>query len=111
MAVLSELSSLIPGAVKLSSLKYTAGGKTEKTAKGAKPFDKKKQDNAGTVLLEGTVRGERGRADTMLASSVLKLNGSPLFREVTVTKSSHAGYSGRDSVLAFTLQARIGPHK
>jgi len=111
MAVLSELSSLMPDAIKLSSIKYTSGGKTEKTAKGAVKSGKAKNDNAGTVLIEGTVRGERGLADTMLASYVMKLNGSPLFREVTVARNSNARYSGQDNVLAFTLQARIGPHK
>jgi hypothetical protein len=70
-----------------------------------------KKNNAGTVLIEGTVRGERGLADTMLASYVMKLNGSPLFREVTVTKNSNARYSGQENVLAFTLQAKIGSYK
>jgi Tfp pilus assembly PilM family ATPase len=111
MAVLSELSSLMPDAIKLSSIKYTSGGKTEKTAKGAGKSGKTKNENAGTVLIEGAVRGERGLADTMLASFVMKLNGSPLFREVTVTKSGNGRYSGQDSALVFTLEARIGPHK
>ena len=111
MAVLSELSSLMPDVVKLSSIKYTSGGKTGKTARSAEKSDKTKKDNTATVLIAGTVRGERGLADTMLASYVMKLNGSPLFREVTVTKGGNARYSGQDNGLAFTLQAKIGPHK
>ena len=111
MAVLSELSSLMPDAIKLSSIKYTSGGKTGKTTKGAAPSDKTKSNNAGTVQIEGTVRGERGLADTIVASYAMKLNRSPLFREVTVTRSGNTKYSGQGNVLAFTLRAGIGPHK
>ena len=110
MAVLSELSSLLPDAVSLVSVRYTAGGKA-KSAEQPHKAEKQKRDGAGTVLLEGTVRGERGFADTVLASYVMKLNASPLFRDVTVTKSSRAGASGNGNVLTFTLKAGIGPHK
>jgi len=85
MAVLSELSALTPENIRFLKLKATLGGKApEKANPAAKPGE------AGikTLEIDGLVLGERSMLEGYLSSYVLKLKGSPLFKETTVQKSA-----------------------
>jgi len=107
MAVLSELSTLAPHSLSLTSVKYAF---SERAAKNAGAVTGSKGASAGTVEIEGTVSGERSTLDTAFASYVMKLNTSPLFREVTVAKRT-AGTNGQGAALTFTINAKVGSGK
>jgi hypothetical protein len=84
LAVLSELSALTPENIRFLKLKAILGGKApEKANPAAKPGEA----GAKTLEIEGLVLGERSMLEGYLSSYVLKLKGSPLFKETTVQKS------------------------
>ena len=89
MAVISELSAFTPENIRFLKLKTILGGKaTEKTAEKAVPPAKPGDANAKTLEIDGLVLGERSMLEGYLSSYVLKLKGSPLFKEATVQKSA-----------------------
>ncbi len=85
MAVISELSALTPENIRFLKLKTILGGKTaEKAIPPAKPGEV----SAKTLEIDGLVLGERSMLEGYLSSYVLKLKGSPLFKEATVQKNT-----------------------
>lgn len=101
VAVIGEISDLTPDNIRLINLKITATvpatDKTEKVPKDA---------NDG-IILEGLVSGERARLDSSLAQYVMKLENSPILRQIKVAKSSIVKFR-KSEVLQFTLNAKIG---
>jgi Tfp pilus assembly PilM family ATPase len=84
MAVISELSALTPENVRFLKLKTILGARaTEKASPTAKPGE----ISARTLEIDGLVLGERSMLEGYLSSYVLKLKGSPLFKETTVQRS------------------------
>ncbi len=84
MAVISELSALTPENIRFLKLKTTLGAKA---AEKANPPAKPGEISARTLEIDGLVLGERSMLEGYLSSYVLKLKGSPLFKETTVQRS------------------------
>jgi Tfp pilus assembly PilM family ATPase len=101
VAVIGEISDLTPANIRLINLKITTieptKDKTEKASKDA---------NDG-IILEGLVSGERAMLDSSLAQYVMKLENSPMLRQITVGKSNIVKFR-KSEVLQFTLNAKIG---
>jgi hypothetical protein len=57
--------------------------------------------------LEGVVSGDHNTMDSLLAQYVMKLENSPILRQVSVQKSSVITIK-KVEVLYFTLSAKIG---
>ncbi|HTZ39776.1 MAG TPA: pilus assembly protein PilM [Syntrophales bacterium] len=85
LAVISELSALTPENIRFLKLKTTLGAKeAEKTNPPAKPGEV----GVKTLEIDGLVLGERSMLEGYLSSYVLKLKGSPLFKDTTVQRST-----------------------
>lgn len=101
LAVIGEISDLTPPHIGLLHIKITLAGpatdKTEKTQKDA---------NEG-VILEGVVFGDRSKLDSFLTEYVMKLEYSPMLRQITVGKSNIVKFKNTE-MLQFTLNAKIG---
>jgi Tfp pilus assembly PilM family ATPase len=98
LAVIGEISYLTPSHIGLLHIKVTlAGPAVNKTQKDA---------NEG-VILEGVAFGDRGKLDSFLTQYVMKLEYSPMLRQITVGKSSIVKFKNTE-VLQFTLNAKIG---
>jgi Tfp pilus assembly PilM family ATPase/Tfp pilus assembly protein PilN len=107
MAVVSELASLTPETIRLTSVQYAYG---EKALKSLGTQVKAKGVVEGALVIDGVITGERVALDTDLASYIVKLNASPMFHNVTLAKSGSSA-PDRGNALAFTLNATTGPGK
>lgn len=103
MALIGELSFLTPDHVRLTGLRIAlpvAGSK-------APPKDAPKKETEESVVIEGVVLGESGALDALLAQYVMKLENSPMLRNVTVQKSSAVTFKKKE-IVQFTINAKIG---
>jgi Tfp pilus assembly PilM family ATPase len=94
MVLISELIELTPAKIRFIDLKInlgpvsaetTGGGAAGGAAKTAGEAPKALQEE---VIVEGLILGDRQLFETSLAGYVMALEASPLFRQVTVQKSS-----------------------
>lgn len=103
MALIGELSFLTPDHVRLTRLQMALP-----VAGAAAPAKGTPQKEAGeSVVIEGVVLGERSALDGLLAQYVMKLENSPILRNVTVQKSSLVTFKKKD-IVQFTINAKIG---
>ena len=103
MAIISELSDLTPGNIRLINVRVAipvAGAQVPK-----KDATKKEQDQ--DVVIEGVVLGDRSALDALLAQYVMKLEDSPILQGVALQKSSNAKFKNKE-ILQFTINAKIG---
>jgi Tfp pilus assembly PilM family ATPase len=116
MAVLSELSALTPENIRFLKMKATLGRLDAKEAVGAKapekanPTAKPTEPVARILEIEGLVLGERSMLEGYLSSYVLKLKGSPLFKDATVHRSVVEIFQqnkAEGEVLHFALSIKI----
>jgi hypothetical protein len=101
VAVIGEISDLTPANIRLINLKITA------TVPAKAKAEKAPKDANDGIILEGLVSGERTKLDSSLAQYVMKLENSPMLRQITVGKSSIVKFR-KSEVLQFTLNAKIG---
>jgi hypothetical protein len=101
-ATIGEISALTPDNIRLINLKISTGNNPPKENP-----DKAAKEISEDVILEGVVSGDRNMLDSSLAQYVMKLENSPMLRQVSVQKSSVITIK-KVEVLYFTLSAKIG---
>lgn len=125
MAVIGELSALTPANIRLVNLKADFGAAdTQKANEPPKTTPKEtapegKKDAAkeppkeqapagkmGSLVVEGIVVGDRQSLEPSLAVYLIKLQDSPIFRQVTIQKNSVENVKKRD-ILRFTINMKI----
>jgi Tfp pilus assembly PilM family ATPase len=102
VAAIGELATLTPSNIKLVSFKL----KSANTSTNEKSEKAGKEDNEG-VTLDGIIFGDRNMLDSLLAQYVMKLENSPMLRQVKLEKSSIINFK-KSEVLQFTVNAKIG---
>lgn len=100
LAVIGELSALTPDNVKLIAIRVVPD---------VPPQGKNQLPGAQTedITIEGVVRADREMFDTVLARYVMKLENSPMLRQVVLQKSAVIPFR-KEEVLHFTLKAKTG---
>ena len=119
MAVIGELSALTPANIRLVNLKADFGAADTQKANEppkAAPADKKEAakepakeqppGKMGNLIVEGIVVGDRQSLESSLAVYLMKLQDSPIFRQVTIQKNSVENVKKRD-ILRFTINMKI----
>ncbi|MFH2119159.1 MAG: hypothetical protein ABIJ25_02030 [Pseudomonadota bacterium] len=120
MAVIGELSALTPANIRLVNLKADFGAANTQKANEppkAAPADKKvtakepakeqaPAGKMGNLVLEGIISGNRLSLESSLAGYLIKLQESPMFRQVTVQKNNVENVKKRD-ILRFTINMKI----
>ena len=102
MVLISELAALTPAHIRFTHIKITltpalAGDSSKKEAP---------RPRVEEVLAEGLILGERQTFETSLAGYTMSLEASPLFRQVTVQKSSAVPYL-KDEAFHFILNLKV----
>lgn len=101
LAAINEISDLTPQSIRLISFRMVSGSAVSKT-----DADKAKDLNDG-VVIEGIVSGNRNKLDSYLTDYMMTLEKSPMFKQVSVQKSSIVKFK-KNEVLQFTVNAKIG---
>jgi hypothetical protein len=96
MAVIGELSRLTPPNIRLLNLEATLLKKT----------DGKEETPSSDLVLEGIASGESRKLEGALATYLLRLEGSPLFRQPGKPETELVSYEGK-SVLRFTVHMAV----
>jgi len=96
LAAIGEVSDLTPPNVRLLSFKMTAGSST---SKNEAPSD--------GIAIEGIILDTKDKLDSDLSQYVIKLENSPMFKQVSVQKNSIVTFK-KDEVLNFILSAKTG---
>jgi type IV pilus assembly protein PilM len=125
MAVIGELSALTPANIRLVNLKADFGagvtekidepqkvalqdaavaGKTETTKE--QPREQAASTGMGNLTLEGIVFGSRQSLESSLAGYLMKLQDSPIFRQVTIQGNRVERVNKRD-ILHFTIHMKM----
>lgn len=107
LAALNELSLLAPEGLRLTSVSMdfsdtspAPGGGKGKDAEKAGPSD-------GVLIVEGVVSGGPGMYDALLATFMLKIQGSPLFESAMILQREARRTSGGEEQLRFIVHAAI----
>ncbi|PKN53129.1 MAG: hypothetical protein CVU55_02650 [Deltaproteobacteria bacterium HGW-Deltaproteobacteria-13] len=101
-AATGEISDLTPQNIRLLSVKMTEGSSTAKT-----DADKTQKEASDGVSIEGIIIDKRDKLDSALTQYVMKLENSPMFKNVSVQKNSITTLK-KSEVLYFTLSAKTG---
>ncbi|MFO7570644.1 MAG: pilus assembly protein PilM [Smithellaceae bacterium] len=101
VALIGELSSLTPDHVRLISMRIN-----EKGDKKVVQTEGMLQEHDG-LTIEGVVFGERSMLDSLIAQYIMKLENSPMLKQVMLQKSSVVVYR-KGEILQFTISAKIG---
>ncbi len=111
VSVISELSSLTPASVRLTNLRMNFGSFVTAKAPEAGKEPAKVAATTGerteTIILEGFIEGERGGLEAALTAFTLKLEASPMFRQVNIQRSVVEKLR-KDDVLFFIIDMKIG---
>ncbi len=103
VATIGEFAALTPQNIRLINIKINTGGiglakiNPDKTAK----------ETGDDIIVEGVIFGERDVLDSSLAQYVMKLENSPMLRQISVQKSGIITFK-KSEVLHFTLSAKLG---
>lgn len=104
MVLISELATLTPTNIRFTDLKINFGPlQTGDASKQAKDSAKARVEE---VTVEGLILGERRSFETSLASYTMALDGSPLFRQVTIQKNTVEPYI-KGEALHFILNMKV----
>lgn len=102
VAVLQDVSGLLPEGVRLLALRLDLGEEPETGRAQARTQD----EQAGpTAVLDGIVLGDTRSAETRLTRLLANLENSPLFSEVNVALSQEQAFVPEGAVLHFVLEA------
>lgn len=106
LSVLSELTALTPGYVKLMSVDAAMGDPAadkddaaEKPARGGSKAEK----DPRTLILDGVIAGEFRSYDALLASYLIRLQASPLFEGASVHEREIEDVPGEGKALHFIV--------
>jgi Tfp pilus assembly PilM family ATPase len=107
MAVISELSLLTPANIRLINLRAHVG--TVPSGKGSAKESKKEttKEELKHVVIEGIVFGDRRTLESSLAGYLMKLEASPIFRQVSIQKNNIEPFK-KSEVLYFVIDMQIG---
>ena len=103
VATIGEFAALTNENIRLINIKINTGGiglakiNPDKTAK----------EISDDIIVEGVIFGERDVLDSSLAQYVMKLENSPMLRQISVQKSGIITFK-KSEVLHFTLSAKLG---
>jgi Tfp pilus assembly PilM family ATPase len=104
MVLISELAALTPANIRFTDLKINLGPvQTGDASKQARDAPKARAEE---VTVEGLILGERPLLETSLASYVMALEASPLFRQVTIQKNTVVPYV-KGEALHFILILKV----
>lgn len=101
-AAIGEVASITPGNIKLINFKVGLPAATPQPAAG-----KAASNSSEDVVLEGVIFGERDMLQSLLAQYVMKLENSPMFKKVTINKTSYTTFR-KSEILYFTINAQVG---
>jgi len=105
MVLISELAALTPANIRFTDLKINLG--PVRTGDASKqPPDGTKTTRVEEVTVEGLILGERQLLETSLASYVMTLEVSPLFRQVVIQKNAVEPYP-KGEALHFILLLKV----
>jgi hypothetical protein len=106
MAVISELTSLIP--VNISLINFKADlGKVESGKKILKKDQNISNENIKkNITLEGLVFGDENTLESSLAAFIVKLDESPTFEQISIKQNSIKPYKD-NKVLHFLIEMKI----
>jgi len=102
VAAIKEFTALTPQNIRLINFRITTGSGSPKDN-----TDKTAKETSDGVIIEGVILGESNVLDSLLAQYVMKLESSPMLRQVSVQKSGIITFK-KSEVLHFTLNAKIG---
>jgi hypothetical protein len=102
VAAIGEVTALTPQNIRLINFRITTGSSSPKDN-----TDKTAKETSDGVIIEGVIFGESNVLDSLLAQYVMKLESSPMLRQVSVQKSGNITFK-KSEVLHFTLSAKIG---
>jgi Tfp pilus assembly PilM family ATPase len=106
MALIGEISALTPESVSLTGLKVDLAEKSGNEKAGQAVSGK----SENTAIVEGIISGYQDIVETTLDSYVMKLRSSPMFSEVSVSKSKMDSAGGK-ALLVFALNLKVGQEK
>jgi hypothetical protein len=101
-AATGEVASITPGNIKLINFKVGLPAANPKPAVG-----KAASDSSEDIVVEGVIFGQRDMLQSLLAQYVMKLENSPMFKKVTINKTSYSTFR-KSEILHFTLNAQVG---
>jgi hypothetical protein len=101
-AAIGEISSVTPTNIKLINFKIAPPAGNVNPAP-----DTAAQGKNQEVAIEGVIFGERDMLESLLAQYVMKLENSPMFREVKIKKSVVNNFR-KSEVLHFTVEGKVG---
>jgi hypothetical protein len=109
MALISELSSLTPGDIRLTNLRIAVplGQAPAPKKDAAQVKETTPQEISDGVSIEGVVLGERNALDALLSQYVMNLERSAALQGVKVEKSSIVNFRKKE-ILQFKINAKIG---
>jgi Tfp pilus assembly PilM family ATPase len=102
VAAIGEVTALTPQNIRLINFRITTGSGSPKDN-----TDKTAKETSDGVIIEGVILGESNVLDSLLAQYVMKLESSPMLRQVSVQKSGVITFK-KSEVLHFILSAKIG---
>jgi hypothetical protein len=102
IAVLSELSALTPGNIRLINITADLGRISEAQVKDGPPVQKKSVSKS--LVIDGVVQGDGQILEASLARYLMKLGSSPMFVNPTVHSSTFESYQEIGEALHFVLK-------
>jgi len=106
LAVLSELSALTPGSIRLLSIMADFGGLPDSAARNLGSAQIKSVSRS--LVIEGIIEGDSLSAETALAHYLMRLGASPLFVDPAVHQSALEITQEVGEVLHFFLRMGLG---
>ncbi len=103
VATIGEFAALTPANIRLINIKINTGG----IGLAKINPDKTTKEISDDIIVEGVIFGERDVLDASLAQYVMKLENSPMLRQIAVQKSGIITFK-KSEVLHFTLSAKLG---
>ncbi len=99
VAVINEISSIIPPNMKITGLKIDMAGAKDLKDKDGKAIE--------TVSIDGVISGAKGSAESALSAYIMKLDASLIFKEVVIQSSDYVSSKGEEG-LHVTINMKIG---
>lgn len=103
VATIGEFAALTPENIRLINIKINTVGISSAKINP----DKTAKEISDDIIVEGVIFGERDALDSSLAQYVMKLENSPMLRQIAVQKSGIITFK-KSEVLHFILSAKLG---
>jgi hypothetical protein len=100
IAALSEIAELTPANIRLLNI----------SAQLEAPPGAQKEHQEKSIVIGGIVLGDRRAMESILASYLIALKGSPIFDQPVISEKT-SGFFNNNEVLQFTTQLKLIPRK